>query len=112
MDYLKLIGDLRQLSFEEIRSDSSEYFEAVFSVDILNQVHAKLEEYFGTPFKPAGVQPSKEAQKQTKSLGGIRADQTLFIAEHDTYLYYAMFWPWSNGTLITLKVAQYQRKES
>lgn len=111
MTYLQLLEKVKQLKLQEIRKDSMNLLEVVVSIESLKQVCSVLESYFGVPFKPAGKKPNAEIQKKTASLGGIRENQTLYFVEEKGIFNCAMLWPWSDGKLVTIKIAQYEQKE-
>jgi len=92
----------------EFRKETFGYIEFVLDVDNLPKVYPVLEEYFGPPFKPCGVAPSKEASARTAPYGGIQKQQTLYYVERDGQSSCAMIWPWQDHTRATVKVAQGQ----
>jgi hypothetical protein len=65
-----------------------------------------LNAFFGLPLKPANQNPSGDAKKVTKDVGGIRKEQTLYYMKKDSLQYWALLWPWSNGTSVTLRLFQ------
>ncbi len=111
MTYLELLNNIKEISYAEIREDSENYLEAVFTNDKEKQISDTLSSFFQTPYKPAGQDPSKEALEQTTEWGGIRKDQTLYLREQEGLLYCAMLWPWSDQEHTTLKIAQFQQKK-
>ena len=103
-----LVQRLRQLPFDELRKQSDGYLEFVLSVRHLTRLYPLLEDYFGTPFKPAGVAPTREAESCAKSYGGIQKQQTLYFFKRDGFGNCAMIWPWNDAVRVTVKVAQGQ----
>ncbi len=91
---------------DECRKQTFGYMEFVMAVKDLSVVYPVLEEYFGPPFKPAGVNPTKEASSRTAPYGGIEKQQTLFYVERDGKSNCAMIWPWQDKTRATVKLAQ------
>ena len=106
VDFDGLIERLQKIPFDELRKRQSGYFEFVLSQKHLEHLYPILEDYFGPPFKPAGVSPSREAEDHARSYGGIRARQTLYFFKHEGLGNCAMIWPWNNDTHVTVKVAQ------
>lgn len=101
-----VVAQLRQLPREEIRKDGPGYVEFVMGVKDLRQLYPLLEDFFGPPFKPAGVVPSKEAQKRTVPYGGIEQQQVLYYKEEGGVSSCAMIWPWRDDVRATVKMAQ------
>lgn len=87
---------------------SEEYLEGVFSRKDLACADALLREAFGQPTKEFNQAAtfSSSTQALMNSLGGVRADQCLFLKQDDQgRMIYATLWPWaSDVTRITLKV--------
>lgn len=101
----ELMDKFSSLDISEKRSISDEYVELVFYNKEVDEWSRIFSDAFGVPVKPAGVQPTEEDLSLTKEYGGILENQTLFKKEFDNVIAIAMFWPWQNGTLTTLKVA-------
>ena len=104
MDYQTFLAELKTIPCQELRSEKPEFFEMVVKKDVLDQITAILERFFGPAMKPAGKDPSAEARKKAVTCGGIRKEQTLYFAEKDGYAFIAALWPWSNEISITLKI--------
>ena len=109
MTYPELIEAVKKLGFREKRTDLSEYLEFVIQRDRVNELSPILERFFGPPIKPAGEPPSNKTQKHTAAYGGVRTDQTLYLVEDDTVSNCAILWPWNDGQLVTVKIAQDQK---
>ena len=92
------------------RELTDEYGELVFSSKDIDKWRKILTDILGPAVKPEGVKPAKENKKITSDYGGIRRDQTLFRKEFDSVVIIAMFWPWSDGESVTLKLACLQNK--
>ncbi len=104
--FSELAGRLKKTKIDECRKTSPGYLELVLSLENLKQVYPALEEYFGPPFKPAGVVPTKEALLRSEPYGGIEKQQILYYVERDGVSNCAMIWPWQDKTHATVKVAQ------
>ncbi len=102
----ELTDRLKETPIDELRKDQQGYLEFVLSVNNLSSAYSVLENYFGPPFKPAGVASSKEAMARAASYGGIEKQQTLFYIEHGKQSSCAMIWPWQDKARATIKVAQ------
>ncbi len=105
-DFSKLADSLKKAPKVEIRKETDGYLELVIAVNDLPKIYPALDEFFGPPFKPAGVEPSKEAAHHSAKYGGIQQQQTLFYAEHKGLSTCAMLWPWQDKEHVTVKVAQ------
>lgn len=108
MTFSELTSDLKTLTLEERRKESEGYFEFVLLSRELLHLYPVLEKYFGVPFKPAGVAPSREAQDYAKQYGGIQKQQTFYYVKRAGLSNCAMIWPWGDGSRATVKIAQGQ----
>ena len=106
MSFEWLVQRLESIPCDERRKQYRGYFEFVLSGGRLPQLYPILEEYFGVPFKPAGVKPTREVENCARSYGGILKQQTLYFCKHKEWSNCAMIWPWSDGSRATVKVAQ------
>ena len=106
MTFDELVQKLQSIPVDEERSRSEGYLEFVLSSRHLIHLYPVLEKYFGPPFKPPGISPTKEAQAHTRSYGGILKHQTLYFFKRDGLANCAMIWPWGDNSRVTVKVAQ------
>lgn len=54
----------------------------------------------------------KPVKKIVKSMAGISSGQMLFTGdEKDTAVFYAMWWPWGDGTKISLRIGIYHEEK-
>ena len=106
MNFAELVHKLHGIPVDELRKESEGYFEFVLSSRHLAHLYPILEKYFGVPFKPPGVPPTKEAEDFAKLYGGIMKHQTLYFLQEDGLASCAMIWPWGDGARVTVKVAQ------
>ena len=111
MSFQELVQTLKQAPLDETRKESEGYFEFVLNASDLSVVYPALEQYFGVPFKPPGIKPSKEASLYAKEYGGIEKQQTLYYREDAGVSNCAMIWPWNDGVRVTVKVARGQIKK-
>ena len=98
------------LNIEKKREFTDEYGELIFSGKDIEQWSGILTDILGPAAKPEGVNPAKEDKKITNNYGGIRREQTLFKKEFNGAVIIAMFWPWSDGESVTLKLVCLQNK--
>lgn len=106
MSFEELLSRLQQIPFDEERKHVDGYLEFVLSSRHLAHLYPVLEEYFGVPFKPAGMAPSAEAADFAKNYGGIQKHQTLYFLKEGGVGNCAMIWPWGDNTRATVKVAR------
>ena len=104
MTFEEFLNRVKEIPCHEKRAFEADYVELVVSKVVLDPVNVLLESYFGKPFKPAGSQPSAEANGFAKPYGGINVDQTLFARKAADHTELAFLWPWGNGTHVTLKL--------
>ena len=105
-DFPSLAAQLKQLPNDDFRKEENGYIEFVMKAQNLSQLYPLLEDFFGPPFKPAGVAPSREALDRAAHYGGIEKHQTLYYLEAGGLSSCAMIWPWNDKTRVTVKVAQ------
>ena len=106
MGFEELAGRLKDGPMNEFRKEEPGYLEFVSTTKDLSDIYPVLEEYFGPPFKPAGVVPTKEAVLRSAHYGGIEIQQTLYYIEQEGLSSCAMIWPWQDKMRATIKVAQ------
>lgn len=112
MTFHDLLVEIKTLRFEESRSQTEEYFEAVISRNGLEPLHKILTSYFGVPLKPEGQQPSWKASRHAKPHGGIRTNQTMYFRQDGHHSECVLLWPWGSGTCVTVKIIQYKNARS
>ena len=110
-----LIEELKKaVRFTELRKapTTGEYLEAVFLREDLVRCCELLSTVFGPPIKEFGRPPTftQETQKTVDVVGGIRANQCLYLAQKGARdVGYAALWPWeSDPARLTLKVGTWQ----
>ena len=106
MTYPELLEEAKKLKFREKRVDSPALLELVISHDLMGDLGKVLENYFGPPLKPAHQAPSREANAYSAPYGGIQKNQTLYYRDAEAVSQCALLWPWSDGKLITVKIAE------
>ena len=107
MDFSELLDRLKVLPLKENRFSLKNFLEVTFNTGQEPAILEALTAFFGPPFKPAGkVMQDDDSFDFIGKFGGIRLKQTLFFKKEGEITYYAMLWPWSDQTTITLKVEQ------
>ncbi|OGW79238.1 MAG: hypothetical protein A2Z83_06835 [Omnitrophica bacterium GWA2_52_8] len=104
MTFKSLIAELAGKQCQEVREKTADYLELVFANDQLAAAEPALAAYFGQPLKPAGKVPTDEARRHAAPYGGVRPNQTLYYKSEGSQSIAALLWPWSSGTVTTLKV--------
>ena len=110
MIYPEFVEEIKKINFWEKRIDSPNLLEFVISQESLDTLIPVLQDYFGLPLKPAGQAPSREANAYSAPYGGIQKSQTLYYKDSENTGYCTLLWPWSDGKLITVKIAQVPKK--
>lgn len=94
---------------EQRTADESE-LEFVFRSKHLTDVVTALERAFGPAAKPHNVNVAfqRDVRQLIETRGGIRREQTLFLARAaDGTVAFAALWPWNGDKYTTLKVGVY-----
>jgi hypothetical protein len=104
MQFAEIRKELKKVPFVTVREESGDYFEAVVSRNELANLALKLEKFFGPRIWPSKNKLSDEVEMSIKEFGGIMDDQALYFSKQNNKIVFAMLWPWSNGTHITLKI--------
>ena len=105
MDFNSIKKDIKTLSFEMLRTDSDDFFEAVIMKQELDKFNLRLKSLLGEPVYPAENTLADKIQKTVDSLGGVMSGQTLYYKDLGDSGIFAMLWPWRDGQRITLKIA-------
>ena len=106
MEFYELKTHLHKFVFTEVRADEEDFFEAVISKSELVKLTPVLESLLGQPVVPESKNLSAQLQATIKELGGVMGGQSLYVLSQADTSFFAMLWPWSNGSLITLKVSK------
>jgi hypothetical protein len=106
MQFKQLKKEIKAVTFESVRAESEEYFEAVVVKDHAQELTQKLESLFGPATWPSKSKLSPEAEKVVNEFGGIMKGQTLYSASEQGCRVFAMLWPWQDGQHTTLKTGQ------
>ncbi len=106
MLFSELVREVQSLDLKEVRKNSYGYFEFVLRASDEGTLCPILERFFGAPFKPKNRAPTKQALFYSADYGGIQKHQIMYYAERDDWSTCALIWPWQNGELATVKIAQ------
>ena len=104
MDFKQIKNAVREIKFEELRTDKDTSFEAVVNKDQLDKLIALLESFFGAPAFPSANTLSSQARQAIDAFGGIMPGQTLYYWNQNNEIIFAMLWPWGNGLYTTIKI--------
>lgn len=104
ISFSQLKAEVKEASFNTLRTDTDVYFEAVISKENLNGLVSKLEKAFGPALYPSRSKLPSDIQGAIKEFGGIMQGQTLYFCRQDKSSVFAMLWPWQDGENITLKL--------
>ncbi len=108
MNFSDLKGEVKKISFDAVRADKKDYFEAVVAKGKLSALLEVLDKAFGPPAWPSKKGLSGEIKATIDDFGGIENGQTLYYQGEGRRSAFAMLWPWQNGEQITLKLASAQ----
>ncbi len=106
MDFSSIKKEIKTLSFEMLRIDSDNFFEAVIIKQEIGKLNLQLKSFLGEPVYPSENILADEVQKTVDTLGGIMPGQTLYYKDLGDSGIFAMLWPWNDGERITVKITQ------
>lgn len=104
MTYSDFLKEVHRVKNDHVRTDTEGYTEIVIPRDSLQPMLGVMNRFFGSAAKPEGQKPTPEQVHLTARLGGVRPDQILYVRPGGEDGAIAMFWPWSSGLLITVKI--------
>jgi hypothetical protein len=104
MEFNRIRDEVRLLGFETLRSDNSNYFEAVFIKEELAKLNERLKNFFGEPAWPSKDKLTSQMDEAIKDFGGIQSGQTLYFRSKGVNSLFAMLWPWQDGVHTTIKI--------
>jgi hypothetical protein len=104
MTFPEFLQEVKKLKREELRVEEAEYLEIVVAKEDLAPLHKVLSAHLGSPLKPEGQVPSREADRRAKLYGGVRKDQTMYFRQGSDGCVCVLLWPWGSGTRITVKI--------
>jgi hypothetical protein len=104
MQFSQIKEGLKDVSFDALRTDCDNYFEAVILKEELTKLTERLANLFGSPAWPSKNRLSFRIQEAIKGFGGIMPGQTLYSLEQGSDAVFAMLWPWQDGKHTTIKI--------
>ena len=107
MELYDFISKFRHLhpSQKKYHVDSrGEYAQLVFDRRDIEAWYQGIEDLLGPPVKSDGQPVTDQLIRLTEDFGEIFDHQTLFCAEQGDQRIMAMFWPWRDSHLVTLKI--------
>lgn len=104
MQFSEIRKELKNISFITVREESKDYFEAVIEKGQLVNLALMLEKFLGPRIWPSGSKLSDEIEISIREYGGVIAGQELYFYRQNNEIVFAMLWPWSNGTHVTVKI--------
>jgi hypothetical protein len=104
MAFQQIRDDLKSITFDTLRLDCDNRFEAVIVKEEMQKLTTRLESFFGSPAWPSSKQLSFQVRQLIEGFGGITQGQTLYFRDTGDDTVLAMLWPWQDGLHTTLKV--------
>ena len=111
MEFTALKNEVKSLKLEELRKESETYFEVVILKATLEAIEKSLLKFLGSPVGQSQNQISAAMRKAVDEFGGVMSEQTLYFAENDCGVVFAMLWPWQDGNHITVKIIAAKNKK-
>jgi hypothetical protein len=89
-------------------------FLAEFDIEREMEVHTVLDKYLPISWDSSNIKTAPQViQSLDKYLGGIRSAQYLFSSDPSGGAFvFCAWWPWSNGTTISIRIAPFDRNLS
>lgn len=106
MEFNKIRDEVKKLDLELLRSDTSDYFEAVVIKEELAKLHERLKNFLGEPAKAPENQIPARMQEKINDFGGLMPGQTLYCKDEGGDSIFAMLWPWQDGKRTTVKIVR------
>ena len=107
MELYDIISKLRHLQPIQKKyhvDGRGEYAQLVFDRSDLREWYGGIEDILGPPVKNKDQPVSDELLRLTEDFGEIFDHQILFCVEKNNQRAIAMFWPWRDSHLVTLKL--------
>ncbi|MFA5063477.1 MAG: hypothetical protein WC578_05370 [Candidatus Omnitrophota bacterium] len=105
MEFCKIRDGLSDINFETLRTDRSDYFEAVITTEELPKLIARFKSFFGEPASSSTSDLPADLQEKINDFGGIMPGQALYFKNEKNESIFAMLWPWQDGKRVTVKMA-------
>jgi len=104
MQFQEIKSKLDGITYDTLRIDCDNHFEAVILKEELNKLTRRLEGFFGSPVWPSKNRLPFQIRQTIESFGGILSGQTLYFCQQGRETVFAMLWPWEDGKRTTVKI--------
>jgi hypothetical protein len=104
MQFEELKNEVKGVSFDTLRFDADNNFEAVIVKDELKKLTSRLEKFFGSPVFPSQTRLTLQVRQVIEGFGGVAVGQTLYFWNQGSDTIFAMLWPWQDGYRTTVKL--------
>jgi hypothetical protein len=107
MELFEFISKFRHLHPRQKKyhvDSRGEYAQIVFDREDTAAWYQGVQTLLGPPVKTEGQPVTDELIRLTEDFGEIFDHQTLFCMEQEDQRILAMFWPWRDSHLVTLKI--------
>ena len=104
MEFNQIREEVKKIALEALRTDTSDYFEAVVIKEELAKLNERLTSFLGEPAWPSKNGLPSEIQNKINGFGGIMPGQTLYFRNEGKDSVFAMLWPWQDGKRTTVKI--------
>ena len=106
MQFEEIMNEIKGIEFDAVRARDQYYFEAVILKDNLPALTERLKKLLGEQVFPSGKKLAPDVEKVVEDFGGITPGQTLYFLKENDCSYFAMLWPWSDESHVTLKLGR------
>jgi hypothetical protein len=106
MDFSLIRKDMKRFSFETLRTDCDNCFEAVILGQEIERLSGQLKSLLGEPVYPSQEKLAHKIRQKVDGAGGLMPGQTLYYKDSGTDSILAMLWPWKDGRRTTVKIIQ------
>jgi hypothetical protein len=106
MHFQEIIKEIEKVSFEILRVEVQDYFEAVILNSKLGDFTDKIEKFFGKPRDLSKDDLSFDEKKAIMEYGGIRPGQEVYFLHGPEETVFVMLWPWLDKKHTTIKLVK------
>jgi hypothetical protein len=106
MRFQEIIKEIEKVSFEMLRAEVDDYFEAVILNSELGNFTPKIEKFFGKPRNLSKDALSSDEKKAIMESGGIRPGQEIYFSHGPEGMVFVMLWPWLDKKHTTVKLVK------
>ena len=84
----------------------------ILEKDYTELILDKITQLFDSKYDSSSIKKaSKEENKLAEELSGIGDDQLLFVSTNDDLYLFGAWWPWGNGSKVSLRIGLFSKKE-